>query len=67
MAAHREGPGQETGAGRQVEHAEVRSEVYPRQYIAVLREQMVLDDGIEGRHPVEEALGARSLSAKLLG
>ena len=45
----------------------VRTEIDPQQHIAVPREQMALHDGIEGRHPVEEALGARSLLEKLVG
>ena len=64
VAALREGASQKAGTGRQVEHAELRRQRKPSQHIPVLREQMPLDDGVQGRHPVEEAPRTAALVEK---
>ena len=67
MPALREGPGQKAGTGRQVEHAELGRQREPSQHVPVLREQMPLDDGVQGRHPVEEAPRTAALAEECFG
>ena len=64
VAALGEGAGQKASAGGQVEHAEFRRQREPSQHVPVLRKQMPLDDGIQGRHPVEEAPRTAALVEK---
>ena len=67
VAALREGAGQKAGTGRQVEHAELGRKRQPGQHVPVLRKQMPLDDGVQGRHPVEEAPRAPAFAEECFG